>query len=85
MLQTKSNHSLNYKVRLYREVNDNLRYYTLNILPTLFGEYLLIREFGGVKNKKPTRVIKKYFSHIEECQKVLDSLVCEKIKKGYFV
>jgi predicted DNA-binding WGR domain protein len=74
---------LNYKLTLYREVNKNIRYYTLKLCPTLFGEFLLIKEFGGVKNKKPTGIIKEYFSHIEECKNAFDLLVYEKIKKGY--
>ena len=84
MPQKKSNHFLSYKTTLYRVVNEKTRYYSLEILPTLFGEYLLVREFGGVKNKKPTRVIKKYFSSKEESVKAFEKLVEEKIKKGYF-
>jgi predicted DNA-binding WGR domain protein len=83
MVQKKLNHYLNYKLTLYREVNKNIRYYTLKLYPTLFGEFLLIKEFGGVKNKKPTGIIKEYFSHIEECKNALDLLLYEKIKKGY--
>jgi O-6-methylguanine DNA methyltransferase len=52
---------LSSKVTLYREVKGKVRYYSLALYPTLFGEYLLVREFGGVKNKRPTGVMKEYF------------------------
>ena len=83
MIEKKSHHYLNYKLTLYRDVNTNIRYYTFRLYPTLFGEFLLIKEFGGIKNKRPTGIIKEYFSHIEECVEALDHLVREKIKKGY--
>ena len=85
MPQKKSNHFLSYKTTLYRVVNEKTRYYSLEILPTLFGEYMLIREFGGVKNKKPTRIIKEYFSYKEDGIKAFEKLVEEKVKKGYFL
>jgi predicted DNA-binding WGR domain protein len=68
---------------LYREVNGKIRYYTLRIELTLFGEYLLIREFGSIKNKKPTRIIKEYYSNLEESISVFNILVIQKLKKGY--
>jgi len=74
---------LNYKLTLYREVNKNIRYYTLKLYPTLFGEFLLVKEFGGVSNKKPTGVIKEYYSHFEESVKIVESLIKQKLKKGY--
>ena len=78
------NHSLIYKkVVLYRTVNKKKRYYSLELTPTLFGEMLLTREYGGLENKKPTGVIKKYFSNLEDSIKVFESLIGLKQKKGY--
>ena len=37
---------------LYREVNGRVRYYKISTYLTLFRKYLLIREWGGVENKK---------------------------------
>lgn len=85
MDQMRLNHFLSYRVKLYREVNHKMRYYSINLYPTLFGEYLLVKEFGGVKNKKPTRIIKEYFSHLEDSIKAFEKLVGEKVKKGYFL
>ena len=84
MVQKKSNHSLTYKVTLYREVNKKIRYYSINLCPTLFGEFLLIREFGSMCNKKPTGIIKEYFSQIEDLVEAMKALVSAKMKKGYF-
>lgn len=79
----KSKSCLSSKVTLYREVKGKVRYYSLVLYPTLFDEYLLIREFGGVKNKKPTRVMKEYFEYIEDALALLSKLSTEKLKKGY--
>ena len=72
-----------YQLTLYREVNSKIRYYKLLLYPTLFNEYLFIREYGGNKNKKTTRVIKKYFSKIEEATIAVDAIINSKIKRGY--
>ena len=79
----KSKNYLSSKVTLYREVKGKVRYYSLALYPTLFGEYLLIREFGGVKNKKPTRVMKEYFDHLDDALALLKKLTTEKLHKGY--
>ena len=70
---------------LRREVNGKLRYYKISIYPTLFNEFLLEREFGSIKNKKPTRVIKKYFDNINAALKEFDEIFNIRIKKGYFL
>ena len=74
---------LSSKVTLYREVKGKVRYYSLALYPTLFGEYLLVREFGGVKNKRPTRVMKKYFNHSQDALNLLAKLMTDKLQKGY--
>lgn len=84
MLPKRLNHSLTYKrVVLYRVVNHKTRYYSIEINPTLFGELLLTREYGGVLNKKSTGVIKEYFSDLEDSFRVFESLVGLKMKRGY--
>ena len=84
MVQKKSNPSLTYnKVTLYREVNKKIRYYSINLCSTLFGDFLLIKEFGSKCNKKPTGIIKEYFSQIEDSMDAIKSLINAKIKKGY--
>ena len=85
MLPMRLNHYLTYKkVVLYRTVNKKERYYSLELTSTLFGEMLLTREYGGLKNKKPTRIIKKYFSNLDDSIKAFESLIGLKQKKGYY-
>ena len=79
----KSKSCLSSKITLYREVTGKVRYYSLTLYPTLFDEYLLIREFGGVKNKRPTRVMKEYFNHFDEALTLLSRLTTEKLNKWY--
>jgi len=79
----KSKSYLSSRVTLYREVKGKVRYYSLALYSTLFGEYLLVREFGGVKNKRPTRVIKEYFDHSQDALNLLSKLMTDKLQKGY--
>jgi predicted DNA-binding WGR domain protein len=71
-------------VVLYRVVNHKTRYYSIEINPTLFGEILLTREYGGVHNKKSTGVIKEYFSDLEDSFRVFESLINLKKRRGYY-
>ena len=71
------------KITLYRMVNHKVRYYTLAIYNTLFGEYMFIRENGSVKNKRPTRVIKEYYTSASEAIDVFAKKLKEKYKRGY--
>ena len=50
---------------------------------TLFGEYLLIKENGSIKNKKPTRVVKEYFKTLTQAMNSYKAKLLEKTKKGY--
>jgi len=71
------------KITLYRIVNHKVRYYSLAVYNTLFGEYMFIRENGSVKNKKPTRVIKEYYKSANEAMGVLKTKLQERYKRGY--
>lgn len=68
---------------LYRFVNEKKRYYSLNIYPTLFGEYLLEKRYGSIKNMRPTRVVKEYYKTLNDALDVLNEKVKQKCKKGY--
>jgi len=73
------------RITLFREVNSRVRYYSLYLSMTLFGEYVLIRENGSVKNKKPTRVVKEYYKKEYEVILRYKEIVSEKFKRGYQV
>jgi predicted DNA-binding WGR domain protein len=83
MDQMRSKSCLNSKITLYREVNHRIRYYTLQYYPTLFGEWLLVRSYGSLKNKRPTRVLKEYFSSFTDLDIFLTKLLKTKTNKGY--
>jgi len=68
---------------LYREVNGRVRYYKISTYLTLFGEYLLIREWGGVENKKATGKKQSYFSSLSEVSSATQNIILQKSKKGY--
>jgi len=70
-------------VILYRAVKKRVRYYSLSIEATLFGEYLFMREFGSQKNKKPTRAIKEYYETLDGAIGALKRVLALKTKKGY--
>ena len=68
---------------LYRQVNGRVRYYKIRTYFTLFGEYLLIREWGGVDNKKATGQKQSYFVTLDEVATAVKKIIILKSKKGY--
>ena len=83
MLQMRSKNFLTSNTTLYREVNGRVRYYRLKAFLTLFGEYLLIREWGGVDNKHATGQKLKYFSSLRDLHRVMETILYAKTKRGY--
>ena len=84
MVQMKLKNSLTYNMTtLYREVNGRVRYYKLRTYLTLFGEYLLIREWGGVDNKRATGQKQNYFATLNEVTNAVEKIIILKRKKGY--
>ncbi|QSZ43151.1 WGR domain-containing protein (plasmid) [Sulfurimonas aquatica] len=71
------------RVTLFRIVNHNTRYYTLHLCKTLFGEYMLIKINGSMKNTRPTRVIKEHYKSATEAMDAYKKKLQEKYKKGY--
>ncbi len=68
---------------LTRSVNGKIRYYLLEIDYSLFGEYILNKIYGGLNNKKPTRILREYFSSLVAAKKKLEIVAHTKKKKGY--
>jgi len=84
MLQMRSKSSLTSNITtLYREVNGRVRYYRIKTYLTLFGEYLLVREWGGVDNKRATGEMQSYFSTLNEVITVVEKIITLKNKRGY--
>lgn len=70
-------------IMLTRSVKGKMRYYLLEIDYSLFGEFILNKIYGGLNNKKPTRILREYFSSLVEAKEKLEILVKLKNKKGY--
>ena len=86
MDQMRSKSSLTSNVTtLYREVNGKVRYYKIRTYLTLFGEYLLIREWGGVDNKRATGQKQSYFTTLSEVAAAFEKIRLIKTKKGYIL
>lgn len=68
---------------LLKSVNERVYYYKINVYQTLFGDYLVQREYGLKQNINPTNTIKEYVDSKKEALfKVLDIAV-DKKELGY--
>ena len=74
---------VNNNIKLFRTVNQKIRYYKITLFKNLFDEYLVTREYGSIKNKKPTGVKTNYFFTKDESIEFIEKLLMLKIKKGY--
>lgn len=45
---------------LFKNSNEKIYYYKVNIYPTLFGDFLIQKEYGAAQNIKPTNIIKEH-------------------------
>lgn len=75
---------MQHRITLHRTTaKGNTRYYHLELFLTLFGEFCLERTYGNVRFRSPTGVMKTYYRTMQDAKKFYDSLVKQKIKKGY--
>lgn len=68
---------------LYRTVNERERYYTIQLLPNLFGESMVIRTYGSTKKVKPTGEIREVYSNQADAQHSVEVLIASKCRRGY--
>jgi predicted DNA-binding WGR domain protein len=59
------------------------RYYKLFIAPSLFGEWLLVREWGRIGS--PGRVMNSHFDNAGAALLAMQDLVRTRLKRGYSV
>ncbi len=71
------------KLLLKRTVNLKQRYYVLEMIGNLFGEYLVIRTYGACTNTKPTRIICETFPTLNKAKEAMETILHEKLKRGY--
>ena len=68
---------------LFKNSNERLYYYKVNIYKTLFGDFLIQKEYGAAQNLKPTNVIKEYAGSKKEAMFKLLDIVIDKKDLGY--
>lgn len=57
------------------------RFYTLRVTPTLFGEWLLLREWG--RRRSPGTVRGQSFADEREAEKAGQQIVRRRLRHGY--
>ena len=71
------------KMTLFKNSNERLYYYKINVYQTLFGDFLIQKEYGAVQNINPTNTLKEYTESRREAMfRVLDIAV-DKKELGY--
>lgn len=68
---------------LFKTSNDRVNYYKINIYPTLFGDYLIQKEYGAIHHNKPTNIIKAYAQTNKEALVLLLDIALDKKHAGY--
>lgn len=71
------------KMTMTRSVKGRVRYYTFELIPNLFGEWMVVRTYGSIKKLKPTGVIREIYDNAEEAMGAMQLLMRAKEKKGY--
>lgn len=61
----------------------NIRYYSIEIIATLFEEYVVERVYGNVRFKSCTGRKNNVFPSFNEAQIFFEKLKKQKMKKGY--
>jgi len=68
---------------LFKNANEKSYYYKINIYPTLFGDFLIQKEYGAIQNIKPTNTIKEYAPSKKEAMYKLIDIIMHKKDLGY--
>ncbi|MCX6052871.1 MAG: hypothetical protein NTZ60_10255 [Campylobacterales bacterium] len=68
---------------LLKCVKDRVSYYKINIYPTLFGDFLIQKEYGSAHHKKPTNIIKTYAKSNKEALLLMLDIAVNKKNIGY--
>ena len=68
---------------LFKNTQDRIYYYKVNIYPTLFGDFLVQKEYGATHFSKPTNIIKEYVQTNKEALMLLLDIAVDKKSLGY--
>lgn len=68
---------------LFKNSNERLYYYKINVYKTLFGDFLIQKEYGAAQNIKPTNTIKEYVTSKREAMFRVMDIAVDKKDLGY--
>jgi len=68
---------------LFKNSNERSYYYKVNIYKTLFGDFLIQKEYGSTTASRPTNVIKHYMDSKKEALLLALDIVIDKKNMGY--
>jgi hypothetical protein len=68
---------------LFKTAKSRVNYYKVDIYPTLFGDYLIQKEYGAIHFSKPTNVIKEYANTNREALLRMLDIAVNKKSLGY--
>ncbi|MBC8237131.1 MAG: hypothetical protein H8E76_02760 [Helicobacteraceae bacterium] len=68
---------------LFKTTKDRINYYKVSIYPTLFGDFLIQKEYGAIHFSKPTNIIKEYVQSNREAIMLLLDIAVDKKSSGY--
>lgn len=68
---------------LFKTAKHRVNYYKIEIYPTLFGDYLIQKEYGATHHSKPTNIIKEYVTSNKEALLRMLDLAVDKRSLGY--
>lgn len=71
------------KLTMIRTVNERERWYRLEVVPNLFGEWMLIRTFGSLYQPKPIGMMVEVYNDQDSAINTYVKLTSQKQKKGY--
>lgn len=72
------------RITLHRTTKQgHIRYYRIELFATLFGEFVVEREYGATRNKSATGNKKSGYCSLEEARDAFLMIVGQKQKKGY--
>ena len=68
---------------LFKNSNARLYYYKINVYKTLFGDFLIQKEYGVAQNVKPTNTLKEYADSKREAMFRVVDIAVDKKDLGY--
>ena len=68
---------------LFKNTSQRINYYKVSIYPTLFGDFLIQKEYGATHFSKPTNIIKEYVDTHREALMLLLDIAVDKKSIGY--